>query len=103
MFNEIMQLFREFEKYDSTNSFQNKYKDQLPPTSKDLETYIKVKESFNKQQRFVDFLNQHRNLVDAIAQSVIDNSSDIIKANVENSLNDNTRQTINKTVTWYFN
>ena len=78
MFNEIMQLFREFEKYD------------------------KAKEKFCKEQRFIEFLNQRRNMIDSITQSVIDNSNEAIKASVGKPLNDDTRQTINKAVTWYF-
>ena len=102
MFNEIFQLFREFEKYDSTHGFRSKYKDQLPPASKDFETYIQAKEDFDKPQRFIEFLQQRRNLLDATMQSVIDNSSEAIKTMVEQALNDETRKTINKTVKWYF-
>lgn len=56
----------------------------------------------SRRQRFYDFLMQRRDLVDAVAKSVIDSSTKEITAKAEQELSQALREKLDKTVKYYF-
>ena len=56
----------------------------------------------DKKQRFTEFLNRRRDLLETLTQSVIDSSGKAIQATVEKALNDEARKLTDKMVYWYF-
>ena len=56
----------------------------------------------SRRQRFCDFLMQRRDLVDAVAKSVIDSSTKEITAKAEQELTQVFREKLDKTVKYYF-
>lgn len=56
----------------------------------------------SRRQRFYDFLMQRRDLVDAVAKSVIDSSTKEITAKAEQELSQAFHEKLDKTVKYYF-
>jgi len=56
----------------------------------------------DKKQRFTEFLNRRRDLLETLTQSVIDSSGKAIQATVEKALDDEARKLTDKMVYWYF-
>ena len=56
----------------------------------------------SRRQRFYDFLMQRRDLVDAVAKSVIDSSTKEITAKAEQELSQAFQEKLDKTVKYYF-
>ena len=56
----------------------------------------------NRRQRFYDFLMQRRDLVDAVAKSVIDSSTKEITAKAEQELSQAFHEKLDKTIKYYF-
>lgn len=71
-----------------------------------LENYKRAKESWqneqNRRQRFYDFLMERRDLVDALAQSVIDSSAKEIQTKSEQALDKALKEKIDKAINFYF-
>lgn len=55
-----------------------------------------------KKQRFTEFLNRRRDLLETLTQSVIDSSGKAIQASVEKAFDDEARKLTDKMVYWYF-
>ena len=71
-----------------------------------MENYKKAKReglgTDDKKQRFTEFLNRRRDLLETLTQSVIDSSDKAIQASVEKVLDDEARKLTDKMVYWYF-
>ena len=71
-----------------------------------LENYKRAKESWqdeqSRRQRFYDYLMQRRDLVNALAKSVIDSSAREIQVKTEQELDKAVKEKIDKTVRLYF-
>lgn len=109
MFHELLQILQDFERQDSANRItwieaalaaQN----GSAPTA--YENYKRAKEEWqdeqSRRQRFYDFLMQRRDLVDAVAKSVIDSSTKEIAAKAEQELSQAFQEKLDKTVKYYF-
>ena len=109
MFKELLQILQDFERQDKAN--RNHWIESVlaaqsgsAPTA--LENYKRAKESWqdeqSRRQRFYDYLMQRRDLVNALAQSVIDSSAKEIQVKAEQELDKAVKEKIDKTVRLYF-
>ena len=106
MFKELLQILQDFERQDKANRtywIENVLAAQSgsAPTA-----FEKAKEIWqdeqSRRQRFYDYLMQRRDLVNALAQSVIDSSAKEIQAKTEQELDKAVKEKIDKTVRLYF-
>lgn len=109
MFRELLQIFQEFERQDSANRLtwiEAALAAQSGSTPSAYENYKRAKAEWqdeqNRRQRFYDFLMQRRDLVDAVAKSVIDSSTKEITAKAEQELSKAFCEKLDKTVKYYF-
>lgn len=109
MFRELLQIFQDFERQDSANRLtwiEAALAAQSGSAPSAFENYKRAKEEWqdeqSRRQRFYDFLMQRRDLVDAVAKSVIDSSTKEITAKAEQELSQALREKLDKTVKYYF-
>lgn len=109
MLNELFQIFQAFEQYERANSNHWAYNvigQNGKPARTALENYKRSKAdapaALDKQLHFMEYLNHRRDLLDALMQSVIDTSGELIQASVERAANDAARQMADKAVKFYF-
>lgn len=109
MFRELLQILQEFERQDSANRItwiEATLAAQNGSAPSAFENYKRAKEEWqdeqSRRQRFYDFLMQRRDLVDAVAKSVIDSSTKEITAKAEQELSKAFCEKLDKTVKYYF-
>ena len=109
MFNELFQIFRDFEQYERINSnhwVYNVIGQNGKPAPTALENYKRYKEeasaALNKRQRFEDYLNYRRDLLDALSQSIIEGSEEEITDGAAKSIDEAVRKMADKAVKFYF-
>lgn len=109
MFHELLQILQDFERQDSANritQIEAALAAQSGSAPSAFENYKRAKEEWqdeqSRRQRFYDFLMQRRDLVDAVAKSVIDSSTKEITAKAEQELSQALREKLDKTVKYYF-
>ena len=109
MFHELLQILQDFERQDSANRIpwiEAALAAQSGPAPSAYENYKRAKAEWqdeqNRRQRFYDFLMQRRDLVDAVAKSVIDSSTKEITAKAEQELSKAFCEKLDKTVKYYF-
>ena len=109
MFRELLQIFQDFERQDSANRLtwiEAALAAQSGSAPSTFENYKRAKEKWqdeqSRRQRFYDFLMQRRDLVDAVAKSVIDSSTKEITAKAEQELSKAFCEKLDKTVKYYF-
>ena len=100
---------QDFERQDSANRItwiEVALAAQCSSAPSALENYKRAKADWqdeqSRRQRFCDFLMQRRDLVDAVAKSVIDSSTKEITAKAEQELTQVFREKLDKTVKYYF-
>lgn len=100
---------QDFERQDSANRItwiEAVLAAQSDPAPSAYENYKRAKAEWqdeqSRRQRFYDFLMQRRDLVDAVAKSVIDSSTKEITAKAEQELSQTLREKLDKTVKYYF-
>ncbi len=100
---------QDFERQDSANRLtwmEAALAAQSSSAPSAFENYKRAKEEWqdeqSRRQRFYDFLMQRRDLVDAVAKSVIDSSTKEITAKAEQELSQALREKLDKTVKYYF-
>lgn len=100
---------QDFERQDSANRItwiEAALAAQSDPAPNAYENYKRAKAEWqdeqSRRQRFYDFLMQRRDLVDAVAKSVIDSSTKEITAKAEQELSQALREKLDKTVKYYF-
>lgn len=107
---EILKIFQEFEQEERPFALhEGNLKNTIPtddPAQTATENYKRARrEGFGtdeKKQRFVEYLNRRRDLLETLAQSVIDGSGKELQATVEKALNTETRKLANKMIKCYF-
>lgn len=109
MFQELLQILQDFERQDSANRItwiEAVLAAQSDPAPSAYENYKRAKAEWqdeqSRRQRFYDFLMQRRDLVDAVAKSVIDSSTKEITAKAKQELSQTLREKLDKTVKYYF-
>ena len=109
MFKELLQILQDFERQDKANRtywIENVLAAQSGSSPTAFENYKKAKEIWqdeqSRRQRFYDYLMQRRDLVDALAQSVIDSSAKEIQVKAEQELDKAVKEKIDKAVRLYF-
>ena len=109
MFKELLQILQDFERQDKANRthwIENVLAAQSGSAPTALENYKRAKENWqdeqSRRQRFYDYLMQRRDLVNALAQSVIDSSVKEIQVKAEQELDKAVKEKIDKTVRLYF-
>ena len=109
MFHKLLQILQEFERQDSANRItwiEAASAAQSGSAPSAFENYKRAKEEWqdeqSRRQRFYDFLMQRRDLVDAVAKSVIDSSTKEITAKAEQELSQAFHEKLDKTVKYYF-
>ena len=109
MFQELLQILQEFERQDSANRIswiEAALAAQSGSAPSAFENYKRAKEEWqdeqSRRQRFYDFLMQRRDLVDAVAKSVIDSSTKEITTKAEQELSKAFCEKLDKTVKYYF-
>lgn len=100
---------QDFERQDSANRLtwiEAALATQSGPAPDAYENYKRAKAEWqdeqSRRQRFYDFLMQRRDLVDAVAKSVIDSSTKEITAKAEQELSQAFHEKLDKTVKYYF-
>lgn len=100
---------QDFERQDSVNRItwiEAALAAQSGSTPSTYENYKRAKAEWqdeqSRRQRFYDFLMQRRDLVDAVAKSVIDSSSKEITAKAEQELSQAFHEKLDKTIKYYF-
>lgn len=100
---------QDFERQDSANRLtwiETALAAQSGSAPNAYENYKRAKAEWqdeqSRRQRFYDFLMQRRDLVDAVAKSVIDSSTKEITAKAEQELSQALREKLDKTVKYYF-
>lgn len=109
MFHELLQILQDFEHQDSANRIawiEAALAAQSGSAPTAYENYKRAKAEWqdeqSRRQRFYDFLMQRRDLVDAVAKSVIDSSTKEITAKAEQELSKAFQEKLDKTVKYYF-
>ena len=109
MFRELLQILQDFERQDSTNRLtwiETALAAQSGSAPNAYENYKRAKAEWqdeqSRRQRFYDFLMQRRDLVDAVAKSVIDSSTKEITTKAEQELSKAFQEKLDKTVKYYF-
>lgn len=109
MFHELLQILQDFERQDSANhlaQIEAALAAQSRSAPNAFENYKRAKAEWqdeqSRRQRFYDFLMQRRDLVDAVAKSVIDSSTKEITAKAEQELSQAFHKKLDKTVKYYF-
>ena len=109
MFKELLQILQDFERQDKANRthwIENVLAAQSGSAPTALDNYKRAKEisqdEQSRRQRFYDYLMQRRDLVNALAQSVIDSSAKEIQVKAEQELDKAVKEKIDKTVRLYF-
>lgn len=110
MFLEMVRIFQEFEQEERLFTLHEANLKNTIPTDGTAQTatenYKRAKrEGFGtdkKKQRFVEYLNRRRDLLETLTQSVIDSSGEELQATVEKALNTETRKLANKMIKCYF-
>ena len=109
MFRELLQILQDFERQDSANRLtwiEAALAAQSGSAPSAFENYKRAKAEWqdeqSRRQRFYDFLMQRRNLVDAVAKSVIDSSTKEITAKAEQEFSKAFHEKLDKTVKYYF-
>ena len=109
MFRELLQILQDFERQDSANRLtwiEAALAAQSSSAPSAYENYKQAKAEWqdeqSRRQRFYDFLMQRRDLVDAVAKSVIDSSTKEIAAKAEQELSQAFQEKLDKTVKYYF-
>lgn len=100
---------QDFERQDSANRLtwiEAALATQSGSAPNAFENYKRAKAEWqdeqSRRQRFYDFLMQRRDLVDAVAKSVIDSSTKEITAKAEQELSQAFQEKLDKTVKYYF-
>ena len=100
---------RDFERHDSANRLtwiEAALAAQSSSAPSAYENYKRAKAEWqdeqSRRQRFYDFLMQRRDLVDAVAKSVIDSSTKEITAKAEQELSQAFHEKLDKMVKYYF-
>lgn len=100
---------QDFERQDKTNRaywIEDVLASQSGSAPTAFENYKQAKESWqdeqNRRQRFYEYLMQRRDLVDALAQSVVNTSAKEIQAKAEQELDKVLKEKIDKVITFYF-
>lgn len=100
---------QDFERQDSANRItwiEAALAAQSGSAPSAFENYKRAKAEWqdeqSRRQRFYDFLMQRRDLVDAVAKSVIDSSAKEITAKAEQELSQAFQEKLDKTVKYYF-
>lgn len=100
---------QDFERQDSANRItwiEVALAAQSSSAPSALENYKRAKADWqdeqSRRQRFCDFLMQRRDLVDAVAKSVIDSSTKEITAKAEQELSQAFHEKLDKTIKHYF-
>ena len=107
---EILKIFQEFEQEGRLFTLHEaNLKNTIPtgdPAQTATENYKRAKrEGFGmdeKKQRFAEYLNRRRDLLESLTQSVIESSGEELQATVEKALNTETRKLANKVIKCYF-
>lgn len=109
MFRELLQILQDFERQDSANRItwiEAALAAQSGSAPSAYENYKRAKAEWqdeqSRRQRFYDFLMQRRDLVDAVAKSVIDSSTKEITAKAEQELSQAFQEKLDKTIKHYF-
>lgn len=109
MFCELLQILQDFERQDSANRLtwiEAALAAQSGSAPNAYENYKQAKAEWqdeqSRRQRFYDFLMQRRDLVDAVAKSVIDSSTKEITAKAEQEFSKVFCEKLDKTVKYYF-
>lgn len=109
MFHELLQILQDFERQDSANRItwiEDALAAQSDYAPSAFENYKRAKAEWqdeqSRRQRFYDFLMQRRDLVDAVAKSVIDSSTKEIIAKAEQELSQAFHEKLDKTIKYYF-
>ena len=109
MFQELLQILQDFERQDSANhlaQIEAALAAQSRSAPNAFENYKRAKADWqdeqSRRQRFYDFLMNRRDLVDAVAKSVIDSSTKEITAKAEQELIQAIHERLNKTVQCHF-
>lgn len=109
MFQELLQILQDFERQDSANRFtwiESALAAHSRYTPSAFENYKQAKADWqdeqSRRQRFYEFLMHRRDLVDAVAKSVIDSSTKEITAKAEQELIQAIHEKLNKTVQCHF-
>lgn len=100
---------QDFERQDSANRItwiEAALAAQSGSAPSAFENYKRAKAEWqdeqSRRQRFYDFLMQRRDLVDAVAKSVIDSSTKEITAKAEQELSQAFHEKLDKTIKYYF-
>lgn len=95
---QILKIFREFEKEESQGSWLETFAD------KDSLTYKLHKQSkdFLRPQRFLQFLQRRRDLLDCLERSIIADSTEQIEKGVEQTAEKELQKIADKMTGYYF-
>lgn len=109
MFQELLQILQDFERQDSANRLtwiESALAARSGYNPSAFKNYKRAKADWqdeqSRRQRFYDFLMNRRDLVDAVAKSVIDSSTKEITAKAEQELIQAIHERLNKTVQCHF-
>lgn len=109
MFQELLQILQDFEREDSANRLtwiESALAAQRGYNPSAFENYKRAKADWrdeqSRRQRFYDFLMHRRDLVDAMAKSVIDSNAKEITAMAEQELIQTIHEKLNITVPCHF-
>ena len=95
---QILKIFREFEKEESRGSWIDAFAD------KDSLTYKlhKQKQDLFRPQRFIEFLHRRRDLLDCLERSIIADNAEQIEKDVEQAAEKELQKIADKMTGYYF-
>lgn len=95
---QILNIFREFEKEESRGSWLETFADKDSPTYK----LYKQSKDFLRPQRFLQFLQRRRDLLDCLERSIIADNTEQIEKGVEQTVETELQKMADKMSKFYF-
>lgn len=94
---QILNIFREFEKEESRGSWIEAF------TDKDSLNYklFQEKKQFLREQRFIQFLHRRRDLLDSLERSIVKDNKEQIEKDITKTAEPELQKIVDK-MTWYY-
>lgn len=95
---QILKIFREFEKEESHNSWLDVFADKDSPTYK----LQKQANDFLRPQRFIQFLHRRKDLLDILERSIVEDNKKQIEQDIKQTAEKELQKLADKMIQYYF-